>query len=205
MQAPLGNVKNHGVTLQSRMPRYGTRLGLGKRCSPHKLPLVFLAQGALFFLLLCVCLALWPVPVIQASNQKALGFSLPAPLGQELHTRMIHSVQRTPVEEFLAPLHGLLWPWRTRIQSHNAGLPFALPTPGRFYSTPPWMILQGGRRAEPEVWYRVGTEELGTNEARVSPGGWHALYRTMPLARLHITVQQRPLWHVLAGLEPKKQ
>ena len=199
MQAPLGNLENHSLVTQSRMPRYGTRVGLGKRCFPCKRPLAFLAQGALFFMLLGVCLALWPVPVIQASSQKGLGFSQPAPLGQELHTRMIHSVQLTPVEEYIAPLHGLLWPWRTRIQSHNAGLPFALPSPGRFYAAPPWMILQGGRRAEQEVWFRVGTEELGTNEARVTPGGWHALYRTMPLARLHITVQQRPLWQVLQG------
>ncbi len=180
------------------MPHYGTRVGLGKRCCHRELPLAILAQGALFFLLLCVCIALWPVPVIQASRENTIALALPAPLGQELHTRMIHSVQRTPVEEFLAPLHGALWPWRTRIQSHNAGLPFALPTPGRFYSTPPWMILQGGRGAEAEVWYRVVTKEFGTNEARVSPGGWHALYHTMPLAKLHLSVQQNPLWRVLA-------
>lgn len=181
------------------MPCYGTRVDLGKRGWPCTSPLAVLARGTLFFILLGVCLALWPVPVIQANNQNALTFAWPAPLGQQLHTRMIHSVQRTPVEEYITPLHGLLWPWRTRIQSHNAGLPFALPTPGRFYAAPPWMILQGGRRAEQEVWYRVGTEEFGVNEARITPAGWHALYHTMPLARLHITVQHRPLWHVLAG------
>jgi hypothetical protein len=117
-----------------------------------------------------------------------------APLGQEFSTEYIHSVQRTPVQDVYRIVGERIWSWQERVQSHNAGLPFARPPSGRFYTTPPWMIFEGGRQAWENIFLRVGNAELGRNLFSYGTKAPHAaLYERFPGRRLQLRVERRPL------------
>ncbi|MDR0379311.1 MAG: DUF1850 domain-containing protein [Candidatus Accumulibacter sp.] len=117
-----------------------------------------------------------------------------APLGQEFSTEYIHSVQRTPVRDIYRIVGERIWSWQERVQSHNAGLPFARPPSGRFYAAPPWMIFEGGRQAWESIFLRVGNAELGRNLFSYGTEAPHvALYERFPGRRLQLRVERHPL------------
>ncbi len=145
-------------------------------------------------------LAGWPLDTLVIRNNQAVLFSAPAPLGQEYRTRYIHSLQRTPVVDVYHVLQGRIWQWQEWIQSHNAGLPSLPPARGRFFSSPPWMVMEGGGAAWSSLVYRVGNAELGRNEFAYSPGPWIPLYRTYDGQRLEFSVANLPLFRAFSRL-----
>ena len=125
-----------------------------------------------------------------------------APLGQEVWTQYLHSVQLTPVLDCYRIVNGHIWSWREYVQSHSAGLPFQKPPFGRFIMDAPWMIVEGGRQAWKRLALRVGNAELGRNAfayGRGMPAVWRPLYGSHPGKRLLLEVERRPLLHA-AGL-----
>lgn len=152
-----------------------------------------------FALLSCIAVLAWPVDVLKIhqflpNEENKLLFSCPAPLGFAYHTRMLHSVQLSPVLDIQRVQEGRIWPWQEHIMSHNAGLPSLTPGRGRFISDPPWMIMEGGGAFWQEIYYRVGTESLGKNEFRVPPDDWVELWRPFPGKRLIFSVDRMPLF-----------
>ncbi|MDR2696477.1 MAG: DUF1850 domain-containing protein [Deltaproteobacteria bacterium] len=122
-----------------------------------------------------------------------------APLGQEVWTQYLHSVQLTPVLDCYRIVNGRVWSWREYVQSHNAGLPFQKPDFGRFVMDAPWMIIEGGRQSWTQIALRIGDAELGRNAfayGRGMPAAWIPLYTSHPGKRLLLEVERRPL---LAG------
>ena len=129
-------------------------------------------------------------------------FEAIAPLGQEVWTQYLHSVQLTPVLDCYRILNGRIWSWREYVRSHNAGLPFQKPLFGRFIMDAPWMIVEGGRQAWERLALRVGNAELGRNAfayGRGMPAAWCPLYESHPGQRLLLEVERRPLLRA-AGL-----
>ena len=123
-----------------------------------------------------------------------------APLGQEVWTHFLHSVERTPVLDCYRIVNGRIWTWREYVQSHNAGLPFQKPPCGRFIMDAPWMIVEGERQAWERLALRVGNAELGRNAfayGRGMPDVWRPLYESHPGERLLLAVERRPLLHSL--------
>jgi hypothetical protein len=121
-------------------------------------------------------------------------FAASVPLGQEFATEYIHSVQLTPVQDIYRVVNGRIWSWQERVQSHNAGLPFAQPPFGRFRADPPWMVFEGGRQSLESIVLRVGNTELGRNVfsyGEETPRT--ALYEIFPGQRLQLRVERRPL------------
>ena len=122
-------------------------------------------------------------------------FAAAAPLGQTFSTEYIHSVQLTPVEDIYRIVNGKIWSWQERVQSHNAGLPFARPSFGRFrMDDPPWMVVEGGRQSWDAIVLRVGNAELGRNVFSFGANAPRtALYLRFPGKRLELRVERRPL------------
>ncbi|GHV29934.1 hypothetical protein FACS1894167_09950 [Synergistales bacterium] len=112
--------------------------------------------------------------------------SAPMRMGELFTAEYIHSVQLTPVVDEYAVLQGRIWGWRELTMSHNAGLPFAEPEHGRFVSDAPWMIIQGGRRAEERIAYRVGTSKFGRNVWLLPPFGEIWIHEKIPSRRVFI-------------------
>jgi hypothetical protein len=125
-----------------------------------------------------------PVNCLEIVGRDGVLFSAPLPNGAAFVTSYIHSVQLTPVIDEYRILQGRIWTWEERVQSHNAGLPFAAPKHGRFIMAPPWMVVQGGRRAEQTIAYRVGTEKLGRNTWALPPFTETAAYARFPSERV---------------------
>ncbi|GHU19277.1 hypothetical protein FACS189475_06200 [Betaproteobacteria bacterium] len=130
----------------------------------------------------------------ETSGHDAPLFAASAPLGQEFATEYIHSVQLTPVQDSYRIVNGQIWSWQERVQSHNAGLPFARPPFGRFRMEPPWMVIEGGRQSWDDIFLRVGNSALGRNlfsygaeETRT------ALYESFPGKRLQLSIERHPL------------
>jgi hypothetical protein len=141
----------------------------------------------------------------EAPEREAPLFVAIAPLGQEFSTEYIHSVQRTPVWDIYRIVGERIWSWQERVQSHNAGLPFARPPSGRFYAAPPWMIFEGGRQAWESIFLRVGNAELGRNRFSYGTKAPHvALYERFPGQRLRLRVERRPLLTWLACFRDQK-
>jgi hypothetical protein len=125
-------------------------------------------------------------------------FMASAPLGQEFSTEYIHSVQRTPVQDIYRIVDGRMWSWQEHVQSHNAGLPFARPSFGRFRMAPPWMVFEGGRQSWESIVLRVGNVELGQNIFSYGAEAPRvALYERFPGKRLQVGVERRPLMTLL--------
>jgi hypothetical protein len=121
-------------------------------------------------------------------------FAAAAPLGQEFATEYIHSVQLTPVEDLYRIVDRKIWSWQERVQSHNAGLPFARPPFGRFRMEPPWMVIEGGRQSWETLILRVGNDELGRNVFSYGVEAPRtALFERFPGKRLELRVERRPV------------
>ena len=132
-------------------------------------------------------------------------FQETAPLGQEVWTQYIHSVERTPVLDCYRVVNGRIWSWREYVRSHNAGLPFQKPVFGRFVMDAPWMIVEGGRHAWERLALRVGNAELGRNAfayCRGMPAEWRPLYESHPGKRLLLEVERQPLLRTAGSRSP---
>lgn len=150
---------------------------------------------AAFLLLLPLVLAGWPVDLleIRPAGEAEVLFSAPVPRGATFATRMIHSVELTPVVDIYRPAQGRVWGWRELVRSHNAGLPSLEPECGRFYRAANWMVMEGGGHSWPEVLYRVGNEQLGGNEFIAPSGRKTDLWRILPGRLLRIGARKAPL------------
>lgn len=148
----------------------------------------FLLCGLGLFLALWQILTL-PCIVVRAGNDRL--YIGEATVGFPLSLRFIHSVQKTPVEEFLAVAEGrqgfkLL---ATKYQSFGVGLPFDA-NEGEFSQEGDYYWLRGQNRQYSHLDLRVG---VGT-ELTLSLGG-----RKFPLYEKYlpgtlVTVELMPLW-----------
>ena len=128
-----------------------------------------------------------PVNCLMVSAQGgALLFSSPLPHGAAFVTTYIHSVQLTPVVNEYRILQGGIWGWEERVRSQGAGLPFSAPEHGKFIMSPPWMVVQGGRRMEKRIVYRIGDDAFGRNIWQLPPLNPVEIYRHFPLKRVFI-------------------
>ena len=96
-------------------------------------------------------------PQVSIIAEYGLLASCPADAGMEFSTRFIHSVQKTPVEEFFAvneTRDGFVL-LRTRYRSYGVGLPF-LPTDGSFHREGDSFVMDGMNRPMPEIQFRPG-------------------------------------------------
>jgi hypothetical protein len=148
-------------------------------------------------------LVIRPAPSAGVSETSAHGaplFVAGAPLGQAFATEYIHSVQLSPVEDIYRIVNRKIWSWQERVQSHNAGLPFARPPFGRFRMEPPWMVVEGGRQSWETIVLRVGNVELGRNVFSYGAKAPRvALYEGFPGKRLQLRVERRPVLTLYSG------
>lgn len=111
--------------------------------------------------------------------------ALPAAAGDELVIRFIHSVQKTPVEEYLAVEDGGLVLKKTRYRSLGVGLPF-LATEGSFKGEDGWFVFDNMNRKFPSLSLRPG---VGTRLTAEFSGREYRLYELLPLgARVDISI-----------------
>ncbi len=158
----------------------------------------------LFCLLLLssgIALLAYPINIISIRlDNGTLFFSTVVPEGCVVTSRIIHSLEKTPVEDEYILVSGKLWQWEERYRSNNAGLPTEIPRNGRFLSSPGWFILRGGRNNWDFLQYRVGNGELGRNVLTIEGFGQMKLYEMVPGARLHIEVLPSNFWRILMVL-----
>ena len=119
--------------------------------------------GAALGLVLFLFAALWLLsrPHLFVAAPDRLLAVIPAEAGMEFSTRFLHSVQKTPVEEFFAvddARRGFIL-LRTRYQSFGVGLPF-LAADGTFRSEDGRFLMEDMNRPFPRLALRpgVGTE-----------------------------------------------
>lgn len=153
-----------------------------------------------FFILFSLGLAFaaWPVSVISLRRENGTeAFSSLIPEGWTLTARIIHSLEKTPVEDEYRVVSGRIWQWEERFRSNNAGLPTEVPAEGRFLSASGWFISRGGRNRWETLHYRVGNSDLGRNV--VFPGGFQALklFEVFPGEKMTFSVSERPLGQFL--------
>ena len=161
--------------------------------------------NARFFLLVAViALAfLWTAtrPRLAVIAEDGLLASCPADAGTEFSTRFIHSVQKTPVEEFFTvndARDGFVL-LRTRYRSFGVGLPF-LPTDGSFRREGDAFVMDGMNRPLPEIQFRPGlatdlTIFLPDEEIRLSdrvPVGSLIFVKILPRWRLWLNRYELP-------------
>ncbi len=148
----------------------------------------------LFLLSLVIALAAWPVNVVSIFTDNGVAvFSAIVSEGWAFTSRIIHSLEKTPVEDEYRVVSGRIWQWEERFQSNNAGLPTEVPGNGRFLSTPGWFILRGGRNRWDDLHYRVGNKTLGLNVLELEGFGPLRLFETFPGERLSIKNVATPL------------
>ncbi len=153
--------------------------------------------NARFFLLLAVAAlaVLWTAtrPRLAVIAEDGLLASCPADAGTEFSTRFIHSVQKTPVEEFFAvndARDGFIL-LRTRYRSFGVGLPF-LPTDGSFRREGDAFVMDGMNRPMPEIQFRPG---LSTDLKITLPDEEILLADRVPIGSL-IRVAIVPKWRL---------
>jgi hypothetical protein len=169
------------------------RLRAAGKSGNHGLPALPPAGLALLGLLCAASLLGWPLDVLVVrGGGEILFYQLTAP-GGGFATRYIHSVERSPVEDYYRVLNGRIWSWREKVRTHNAGLPYGAPERGRFYHDPPWMVVEGGRWSWDQLFVRIGDETFGRNEFQAPTGAWAPLYRMLPGKRLAFRVERKPL------------
>ncbi len=157
----------------------------------HRRTLLFLFS--LFLLSLGIALATWPVSAISISTDKGnVIFCGPIPEGWTFTSRIIHSLEKTPVEDEYRVVSGRIWQWEERFQSNNAGLPTEAPENGRFVSAPGWFIIRGGRNRWDALRYRVGSGGLGRNILTLEGFGQIRAFEKYPGERLLIEVRPVP-------------
>ncbi len=159
----------------------------------------------LFLLSLGIALASWPVNVIsiRLENGETV-FSEAIPEGWPFTSRIVHSLEKTPVEDEYRVVGGRIWQWEERFRSNNAGLPTVVPSNGRFLSNPDWFILRGGRNHWDCLRYRVGNSSLGRNTLELGGFGEIRVFETLEGQRLLFEVSGKP-WvrssRVLRGVD----
>ena len=154
-------------------------------------------SGARFlFLLAAAALALlWFAtrPCIAVLSENGILASCPAEAGTEFSTRFIHSVQKTPVEEFFVvndAQNGFVLR-KTRYQSFGVGLPF-LSTDGEFRREGEYFVMEGMDRSMQEILLRPGVSTeltLFFADERIP------LYERVPLGSL-VRVAIVPKWRI---------
>ena len=152
-------------------------------------PAGFTLKLALGALCCAVLLPNMPVNCLMIVSERDVPlFSSPLPHGAAFVTTYIHSVQLTPVVDEYRILQGGIWGWEARMRSQGAGLPFSAPEHGRFIveKNPPWMVVQGGRRVEERIVYRIGNDEFGRNTWQLPPFDPVEIYRRFPSKRVFI-------------------
>ena len=157
----------------------------------------FFLELSAFFALCAICTATWPIDFFEvrlAENHDSVLFSFRSPLGQSFSTKVIHSVQRTPVIDDYRVQQSRIWGWREHIMSHNAGLPSIRPERGRFLYASPWIIVEGGGASWTSIRYRIGTEDLGRNEFFVPHAPVRELWREFPGKAVVFSVSRIPLY-----------
>ncbi len=149
---------------------------------------------SLLTLSLGVTLASWPVNVVSMNvDGEGTFFSSPVPEGWGFRSRIIHSLEKTPVEDDYRVVCGRIWQWEERYRSNNAGLPTEVPRNGRFLSCPGWFVIRGGRNAWDLLFYRVGNSDLGKNILSADGFGLFRLYELVPGKKLSLRVISIPL------------
>lgn len=98
--------------------------------------------------------------------------ALPAAAGDELLVGFIHSVQKTPVEEYLVVEDDGLMLKKTRYRSLGVGLPF-LETEGVFKSEEGWFVFENMNRKFSSLSLRPG---VGTRLTVTFSGQEYRLY-----------------------------
>lgn len=133
-------------------------------------------------LLLAVVLAaaLWHAgrPWLFVAGEDQLIDMMPAYSGMPVDIRFIHSVQKTPVEEYLVVGENLseLILQRTRYHSFGVGLPF-MESDGSFYQEGDDFVMDNMNRRFPSLSLRTG---VGTQLTVTVDGEAHYLYRFHP-------------------------
>lgn len=153
----------------------------------------------LLLLLGILAFALHPVDVFRADEICKDGTVTPAfniivPQDGTIQLSIIHSVEQTEVIEIYQVRAGLITLLQTRFRSHNAGLPSLMPEQGRFYVENGWFVLEGTGPTLPEIYYRVGTVELGKNKLRTPNGEWVNLWQAFAGKRLRLYAEQVPCY-----------
>ena len=121
-------------------------------------------------------------PIIVIETEGKILFSAPAEFGTQFSTRFIHSVQKTPVEEFFIvndDCDGFILK-STRYQSFGVGLPF-LESDGSFRCEGDYFIMDNLNRSIKTLDLRpgVGTElSINVND-QILP-----IYKIVPLGSL---------------------
>lgn len=152
---------------------------------------------SLFLLSLGIALATWPVTMVSISlDSGKTVFSAPVPEGWTFTSRIVHSLEKTPVEDEYRVVSGQIWQWEERFQSNNAGLPTEIPFNGRFVSSPGWFIIRGGGNRWDSLYYRVGNGNLGKNVLALDGFGKIQLYEKYPGQRLLIGTFSKPLGQI---------
>ena len=159
---------------------------------PAKIGLCVLAAALIFAFL-------WNItrPQIAVIAEDGLLASCPAEPGTEFSTRFIHSVQKTPVEEFFTvneTLDGFIL-LRTRYQSFGVGLPF-LPTDGSFRRDGDAFVMDGMNRLMPEIQIRPG---LSTDLKITLPEQEILLADRVPIGSL-VRVAIVPKWRLALNI-----
>ena len=152
--------------------------------------------NARFFLLVAV-IALALLWTATRPRLAGLLASCPADAGTEFSTRFIHSVQKTPVEEFFAvndARDGFVL-LRTRYRSFGVGLPF-LPTDGSFRREGDAFVMDGMNRPLPEIQFRPG---LSTDLKITLPDEEILLADRVPIGSL-VRVAILPRWRLWTNL-----
>jgi hypothetical protein len=149
---------------------------------------------SLVLLLLATALYGWPATVVEIRLENGtILFFEPVPEGWSFSSGIIHSLERTPVEDEYRVVGGQIWQWQERFRSNNAGLPTVAPSNGRFFSSSEWFVLQGGRNRWKSLDYRVGTSTLGKNILTLENYGAVALYERLAGERIRFEARSMPL------------
>jgi hypothetical protein len=140
---------------------------------------------------------LWPVDalILRGDDEKIVFHEAILP-GRGFATRYTHSLELSPVEDEYIVQNGLIRQWRSRIQSHSAGLPILTLARGRVYMEPPWIVFEGAIISFTDFYLRVGTESLGRNYLRIGAAPWLPLYRDFPGKRLHFIAVRSALYRL---------
>ena len=154
-----------------------------------------LCSARFLFPLVLLSMLLWFAtrPCIAVYVENDLLVSCPADAGTEFSTRFIHSVQKTPVDEYFsvnAARNGFILQ-KTRYQSFGVGLPF-LETDGVFRREGDTFIMDNMDRRMKEIQFRPG---VSTELTLFFAGEKIPLYERMPLGSL-VTITIVPRWRL---------
>lgn len=155
---------------------------------------------AAVFFVLCLGLGRWLAEPVVYIAWEGGGGAYGARPGMDIHLRFIHSVQKTPVEEYLTVSPDgkgfeLLY---TRYQSFGVGLPF-LPSEGKLRQEGNYFIMDGMGRHYPALSLRPG---LGTELTVWIEGDEYRLWELLPLGSL-VDIYIAPRYQMITGRRDK--